>query len=688
MKKNYFLFFLLLFFYSNFQLFAQENKVFCQRIEATRALINTSHYEPKPVNKELSKAVFKLFCKNLDPDGSFFTQEDFLKFQEDQTKLNDYILSGDCSFIEKYSATLKKRIEQVEGILKDFKTEDLQYNKNQKFLLLAERTPFSLKNDEDLADYWNKKIRLEILTEIVEQDSILSSVQENFTNLEKKLKPKIIEKELCQLNEFLAKEGGISKFTTHAFLNAFVKYQDPNSTFFNDAERVGFESAIASNQESFGFSTDKNDEGEIVVRYITPGSPAFKHADFEVDDIIKKLESNGDVLKTFCVSNDDIQNFTRGKNHKTITFTLKKKSGRIQKVKLTRTLQKVQENSITGFLLEKDQKIGYVKLPSFYTDLESPNGLGVANDVAKQLYKLQQENIEGLIIDLRFNGGGAMKEASDLSGMFINKGPLSILKYNTGETFTIKDANRGSLFNKPILILINHFSASASEFFAGAMQDYNRAILVGTTTHGKASAQVILPLNEVNQKLGFVKLTVEKFYRPTGKSHQGMGVTPDIILPSLYDNLKTAEKYQDYALIADEVEVSLAPRPLKKLPLAALNTKSKQRLTNNYGFTIIKATNKKLVKSYFESTEETLTPTSSFNGFESYKTMWKPYGDFIKNYKNSVKVKNTTSTKEVLAYNPDAKEINEQSLEEINKDLYIEEAYSILTDYINLKKSY
>ncbi|MFC0520300.1 carboxy terminal-processing peptidase [Mesonia maritima] len=644
-----------------------------------------SHYQPKPLTDSLSSSVFKLFIKNLDPDAEFFTQENYSIFKEDRFQLDDNIKNHDCDFIEKYNVELLKQIFFVKNFLNDFNTEKFQYNNAEKITLNPEAVPFSIENNIALKEYWRKKIKKEILDEIVEQDTILSSIQKNFNRLEKEIKPKIIAKNLCLLNEISLKDGNVKEFAKNSFLNALLKYQDPHSSFFSNSEKVGFERSISSNQESFGFSTEKNDSGEIVVRYISPGSPAFKHADFEVNDIIKSLESNGDVLKTYCVSDEDIQDFTRAEDHKTILFTLKKKNGRIQQVKLTRTLQKVEENSITGFIVEKDKKFGYIKLPSFYTDLESPNGLGVANDVAKQLYKLQQENIEGLILDLRFNGGGAMKEATDLSGMFINKGPLSILKYNNGETFTIKDANRGSLFTKPMVVLVNHFSASASEFFSAAMQDYNRALIVGTPTHGKASAQVILPLDETDQDLGFVKLTVEKFYRSTGRSHQGIGVQPDILLPSLYDGLKTSEKFQDFALKADSAKITLKPRPLPTIPIQHLKRLSEERVANNKGFHLLKQTNKNLVKAYFDTSEEILTPIENYNRTQEYKDLWKPYTNFKNEFKTNFTTKNTNSTTEVLSYSPDYKTMNEQVIEEISSEIYIEEAYNILTDYINLQ---
>ena len=308
----------------------------------------------------------------------------------------------------------------------------------------------------------------------------------------------------------------------------------------------------------------------------------------------------------------------------------------------------------------------------------------MANDVAKELYKLQKENIDALILDLRFNGGGSMKEAADLSGMFINRGPLSILKYGNGETYTIRDMNRGSLFMKPIVILINGFSASASEFFAAAMQDYNRAIILGSPTHGKASAQLILPLDE-DVQLGFSKLTVEKFYRITGQSHQSVGIIPDIRLPNLYDNFKTEERFSSYALDNDSIKPALKYSRLKALPLESLIAKNHIRVKDNSAFDAVKSLNKLIIDNYFElETEYPLTLQNVYSKINAYHSQWELFSDSIENHSSSIAVSNTSSTNEVLNYNEAQKEVNESILSNIQKDIYISEAHHILLDLLNL----
>ena len=446
-----------------------------------------------------------------------------------------------------------------------------------------------------------------------------------------------------------------------------------------------FENALSNDQFSFGIITSKNDDGDIIIVHITPGSAAFNNGNLEVNDIIKSLRADSQTLETYCVSNNDVLAFTSNQDHNTITFKIKKQNGSLQDIELTKTKTKTEDNTVSGYLIESTSKVGYINIPSFYSDLESPNGLGLANDVAKELYKLQKENIEGLILDLRFNGGGSMKEAADLSGMFINRGPLSILRYNNGETYTIKDMNRGSLFTKPIVVLVNNYSASASEFFAAAMQDYNRAVIVGATTHGKASAQVILPLGN-NESLGYSKLTVEKFYRVTGLSHQSQGVIPDIILPNMYDGFETQEAFQDYALKNDSIAGTRKFPELKRLPIEALKKKSLARISDAIPFEAVKNLNQLIIENYFElDTQYLLTLDNVHREMVNYRKTWENINKPLDQHESNFVVENSAATKEIISYDDDKKNINTSILKDIKQDIYIEEAQAILQDLLTFK---
>ncbi|WP_456438412.1 S41 family peptidase [Psychroserpens sp.] len=680
LKRLVFLSFLCCFFVAQSQL----QQDFCDQLEAIKTLVKKEHFKPKPVNDSLSAGVYKLFLAQLDNKKRFFTQKDIDLFAKDRLQLDDYIANNDCVFIDKYSNILAERIENAKQIINSFSKSKFDYSGKDTLHFAPEGSYKYLNNNSKTASYWSKRLRYNILFELIEKDSVIENLSLTFKKQEKEIKPKIIQKELCKLEELQNRKGGLSQFVKEAFLNAYVAFHDPNSTFFNATDKTTYVNSLSNDQLSFGIVTSKNDNGDITIAHITPGSPAFINGDFDTNDVIKSLQANNVVLETYCVSIEDIVAFINDENHKTITFKIKKQNGTVKDIELTKIKTKIEDNTVTGYLLKDRANVGYISINNFYSDFESPNGLGVANDVAKELYKLQKENIDALILDLRFNGGGSMKEAADLSGMFINRGPLSIIKYANGETFTIKDMNRGSLFMKPIVILINGFSASASEFFAAAMQDYNRAIILGSPTHGKASAQLILPLDE-DLQLGFSKLTVEKFYRITGQSHQSVGVIPDIILPNLYDNFKTEERFSSYALDNDSIKPVLKYSRLKALPLENLIVKNKIRVKDNSAFDAVKSLNKLIIANYFElETEYPLTLQNVHIKMSAYHSQWELFSDSIENHSYSIAVSNTISTNEVLNYNEAQKDVNESILNNIQKDIYISEAHHILIDLLNL----
>ncbi|WP_121906672.1 S41 family peptidase [Ulvibacter antarcticus] len=683
LSRFFFALFLILTFGLNIS-FGQEAVQFCEQVSALQNLIKQEHAKPKAVNDSLSVGVFELFLESLDPEKRFFVTSDIALFKQDRLKIDDYILSDDCDFINKYITTLQQRIQFTQDYLNTLYKTELDYS-GKDTLHFQSKSDFQyFKSETELQLYWNKKVRYKLLTDLIEQDSVLGTIQKKFKKLERDAKPKIISNELCLLDGIKKTNGGLQTFVREAFLNALANYQDPNTIFFNNSNKDLFETSLSSNQMSFGFSTTKNSNGDLVVNYIVPGSVAYKNENFEENDIIKTLTSGKDVLETYCVSDEDIQAFTNDHHHDRITFKIKKQDGQIINVSLEKAVIKVEENLTRAYILESKTRIGYINIPSFYTDFENPDGLGLANDMAKELYKLQKENIKGLIIDLRYNGGGSMKEASDLSGMFINRGPLSILKYKTGETYTVKDAKRGMLFSNPIVILINGFSASASEYFAATLQDYNRAIIVGTPSYGKASAQVILPLNEIKD-LGYCKLTTDQFYRVTGKSTQSTGVIPDIVLPDLYDNFKTSEGFQKYALENDEVAITLKHIPLKPLNLTTIKNNSETRVNSDSRFKGIRDINAILVADYFtKETEYLLTLENIYNDQQSFTELWKQFYKLNKNDDPKLIVTNTTSTTELLSYNLEEEATNSTLLEEIAGDTQLEEAFTILSDYLKL----
>ncbi|WP_289044352.1 carboxy terminal-processing peptidase [uncultured Olleya sp.] len=664
---------------------AQNDSIFCQQLVAVKQLVADNHYQPKAINDSLSQAVFDLFITNLDNDKDFFLQSDIAQFKTQQLQFDEYLNTDNCLFIDSFKTVLAQRIKNTKTILESLNTKKPDYSGGLIMQYLPEKEYTYAKNLDALALNIEKVVALKVLKDVLNTNQDIQYIKDNFETLEVKSRLDIVKNQLCVLEEFTTNSGGLDRYVKDAFINAFLQYHDPHSVFFNPTEKLIYEGELSSNQLSFGITTEKNKEGQITIAQITPGSAAFINGNFEVDDIIISLTANGTTFNTLCVSNDAIKAFSNKEGHKTIAFTIKKKNGTIQTISITKTKIKVEDNAIRGYLIGSDQDLGYIKIPSFYTNDESLNGRGVSSDFAKELYKLQKQQIQGLLIDLRFNGGGSMQEAIELIGMLIDRGPVTIIETNQKETYTIRDVKRGTFFNKPIAVLVNSYSASASEFFASAMQDYNRALIVGSTTHGKSSAQGILPL-DIENNLGFCKITVETFYRVTGQSHQSIGVIPDIKLPSIYDNLNSQEQYYSYALKNHSVTPTLKHNPLAKLDYNYVINNHKQRLKSDSTFTNIANGNIKLKQSiYNKGKKYTLTIDDVLKN-QNNKTAL--YNQVFQEQTNQtlITVNNTKPTQQLLDKNPDDNRLNQDVILQLSKDVYIAESYNILKDLIKISQ--
>ncbi len=680
------LFSLLLAAFCSSLLVAQVNPEFCEQIDALNLIIKNEHISPKPINDSLSKGVYHLFLSSLDSEKMFFTLSDIQEFKKDEYSIDDYIFSKDCSFIDKYIAKLEYRINFAKDIIENQYENTYDYTGKDTLRFSPIKEFKYYETEDEIKNYWNKNIRFNLILKLIEDDSIYKNIEKNFIKLEKLVKPKIIQNQICILEELTNQSGGLDKYVKELFLNAYSMYQDPNTNFFNYSENELFEQSLSGDHETFGISTQKNDDGEIVIASIAVGSNAFRNPNIEENDIIKSLTSGNNILEIHCVSNFEVTAFLNNSNNKTILFKIKKKDGKIKDVKLSKSNKIVEENLTRAYIISKTEKIGYIKIPSFYTDFESPNGLGVANDVAKELIRLNKENVSGLIIDLRFNGGGSLKEASDLSGLFINRGPLSILKYNTGETFTVRDQNRGVTFTEPIVIIVNHYSASASEYFASAMQDYNRAIIVGSSTYGKSSGQIILPLNETKNQ-GYCKVTTDKFYRVTGASNQSIGLQPDIKFNSTYDGLEISEAFSKYAFSADSVTVTLKAEKLKNIPIEVIKSNSFKRMQQNKNFQLLSEINQILINDYLIGKKEIpIALETIYFEIIKYNKLWEGFINHFDTIKTSITSTNTAKTNEYLDFNTDEKTINKILLKEISERSYDDmEAYIMAREMADKK---
>lgn len=500
---------------------------------------------------------------------------------------------------------------------------------------------------------------------------------------------RVLTSKICQMQTRLNHPGGIEVYVGNAFLKAIAQSYDPHTMYFTQAEEDEFNIKLSKQAVDFGLQLSENDWGEIVIDAIVPGSSAWNANELSKGDVILEVQTpKGEIMDFACLSIEDVQHFLSNEALHEATFRVRRWNGQEFTVTLCKTLLDVTENMIQSYVLQKHHKIGYIYLPSFYTNADStsyhlPNGC--ANDVAKELILLKQEGIEGLIIDLRNNGGGSLLEAIRLAGMFIDYGAVIITESRAQEVLTLKDMERGTVFEGPVVILINTMTASASELFAATLQDYNRAVVVGSNSFGKATSQQVVPLKgntPPDEITGYLKVSVNKIYRVTGKSYQKTGIIPDIKLPTIYDHLQVGEGMYPNAITASHPIKKAYYTPLTFLPIADLQLRSGQRVASDSTFALITDMGQRLAKIH----EQHIIPLDQ-KSFTTYlATSPYTYQEPSVGKVHEWLVQNLSFLEGISSVTDAEKEINQQAMTNIKKDVYIYEAYCIMADFIDLLK--
>jgi carboxyl-terminal processing protease len=530
---------------------AQTDSNTCDLIGKVNQLILREHFRPKPINDSLSSYVFDTFVDTIDEDHILFTKDQYDSLRTYRLTIDDAILKKDCSFMGDFVSKYRRALQRKRDAILSLKDMPMDYTGKDSMRFSKEAFPFDLEASK-ITNAWRKRMAFDILEDISKQSDNLDSLKIHFPEMEKAAAGRVFESSLCRVTNELEVRNGLERQLQNDFLNAFCTYFDPHTNYFFLDEKMSFMSALSTSNLTLGLEFTVNEKSEIVVTDITPGGPAAQSKQFEKDDLIVKVSDvSGKQYLVSCTSLETIGDIIFSDANKNVSLTVKKKNGALLEVRLKKQVMKAAENSAYSFIADDgESRVGYLKIPSFYSDFDTFSNHGCAEDAEAEIEKLQKENIDGLVIDLMDNGGGSMEEAVKLAGLFIDSGPIAVAVDRYRHQDVLRDYVPGVAYSGPVVVLINGASASASEFFAAAMQDYNRAVIAGATSLGKATIQVILPVDERQQE--FVKTTIEKFYRITGQSAQIKGITPDVYLPVLYDGIIPREKSEKTAMPSDQ----------------------------------------------------------------------------------------------------------------------------------------
>jgi carboxyl-terminal processing protease len=655
--------------------FGQTDKNPCETLTRINFIIQQQHYRPKAVDDSLSVFVFESFLKKLDDDNRLFTEVEINTLKKHKLKIDDYIRDENCDFLEDFYKAYTTAVERYSAIVESLKKEPFPFKSVETIQFSKKAFPY-VKDGAELKTLYKKRILFHILKDISEMSKNKDSLLTNFDKISKESKQKIFETFTCKSASFqLTKQELISKF-----FSSVCYYFDPHSDYFSESDKSSFLSGVSADNLTFGIMISMNEKDELIIDQVVPGSSAYYTEKIDEGDQIIKIKYHDQEYNVACSSMQRIEAIFSSSEYKIVEFTLRKKSGEVYSVNLTKKVMKDYGNNVYSYILEKDsKKIGYIRIPSFYAKFENGK-TNMSDDVIREIYKLQEDKVEGLVIDLQNNGGGSMDEAVKLTGAFIDIGPVAIMNNRKGQTQTLKDPNRGSVYTGPLVVLINGFSASASEFFTNAMQDYDRAIVIGAQSYGKASMQRIYPLSFKESPDEFIKLTIEEFYRITGKTNQTIGISPDVKIPVLFNEQMPRENDNKTALKNDTIEgVSRFTAFTNPLKTEAIE-KSKKRLSINKDVKEIDEMNVKIDKLY----EGSISPVpldfnSVFVQVNEMNSLWKSIKDLSEKEYPIVVERNSVDV-EYQEFDDYLKSSNTEKIKALKSNFPVLEAINIIND--------
>ena len=652
-------------------------------------ILTRGHFVVKDMNDNFSEQVYTSFIEGLDPSKRYFTQKDLKEFSKFKYEIDNQLLEDDVSFYNTVYANFTKKIKNAKSYYGELLAQPFRFNKNETIDIDYDKVPFA-KNENQLIDYWRKQLKLNVLSRVqnkiekqddkIKKDSKIK--KKSFKYLEKEARAEVLKNmdELYLRIEELEHEDWFS-----TFLNSVVGAFDPHTTYMAPRTKERFDQDMSGKLEGIGARLLKKGIYTEIFELVS-GGPAWKQGELEAGDVILEVaQGDKEPLDIVGMRLDDAIKFIKGKKGTEVRLTVKKKlDGTTRIISIIRDVVELEETFVKSTIVEKEgKKYGLINLPRFYIDFSDIDSRDSAKDMEKEIARLKSENVSGLLIDLRNNGGGSLKTAIEIAGLFITEGPVVQVKYRGQDPIVKNDENPKMQWDGAVVVLVNELSASASEIFAAAMQDYGRAVIIGgNQTYGKGTVQSVIPINNFYPKyekdLGAIKMTIQKFYRVNGGSTQIEGVYSDIAMPNKYSYMKFGERDLTGALIWDKVPQANYTKTNSYENFSDVINKSKNRIALDEQF--------KLINEYAKWLKENQEDTSYSLNFKNFSKESALLEIASKKYTNAFKNKtklNFESPKyefqliekdSVLGYKRTAWHKN------LAKDIYVAEALNVLKD--------
>ncbi len=656
--------------------------------------LSEDHYSPQNFDDAFSKKVFKKYLTQIDPDKTFFLQSDIDQLkQKYENHIDDEIKGAPVEFFLEAGKIFNTRMEENAKICAGILSKPFDFNVDEDVNLDGDKINYTT-TDAERQERWRKKLKylaLERYSDLLDMRE-KNKGKEGFevktdAQLEQEARDKVKKLMDRTFDRYRFKFNDDDKF--NLFVNAITTTMDPHTEFFPPVDKRYFDEEMSGRFFGIGASLTSNDDGNIKISSVITGSPAWKSGEIQVGDVVLKV-GQGNQEPTDLTGYDvtDAVKLIRGQKGTEVRLTLKKADGALKVVSLIRD-EIVQDETFARSAVVKngDEKIGYIFLPEFYADFDHPNGNRCSIDVAKEVIKLKEQNVDGIVIDLRYNGGGSLYDVVQMAGLFVDDGPIVQVKDRDNRASVLRDKDHGVLYSGPLAVMVNEFSASASEIFAAAIQDYNRGVIIGSTsTYGKGTVQRNIPVGDdgifalSSPDLGTVKLTLQKFYRINGGSTQLDGVKSDVVLPDNLEYLKVREKDDPDALPWDEIAKSNYTPWNPGYDLKTIEQLSKERLANNPAFKTIQENSEWLAKENDKNYSLQL---------EKYRNEQKKINSTVKQIESLMKLKDSLSVSPLpdeanrWAKDKDKQQRYNQWLKGLRTDIYLDQAVKVMGDMIS-----
>jgi len=660
-------------------------------IQLITYVLDQAHYLDKEIDDNFSEKVFNTFLENLDPYKRYFYASDIEEFSEYKYSIDDAFKNPNFDFFDLVYERYKERMSESEKIFNKILSTPFDFSKDEVCECDFEVLDYVQTNHE-LYDRWRKLLKIYVIenyhNEIeddlrkFEKDSLFQI--RNLDLIEKETRESLSET-MIQNYRFVSEEMQRSDWLS-VYINSFVSQYDPNTSYLDPESKDRFDVDMSGNYAGIGARLQKKID-KVEITEVISGGPAWRDNILEKGDAILKVRQDDEEepVSILTMRLSEAVKLIKGKKGTKVHLTVKKVDGSISEVTVKRDIVQLEETYIKSSIVEKNNNnYGIINIPKFYIDFDNQSNRDAAKDLKTEIQRLKEQGIKGLVIDLRNNGGGALKTVVDMAGMFIKNGPVVQVKYFDKEKQVLSDRDRSVLWTGPLVILVNEGSASASEILAAAMQDYKRAIIIGgNQTWGKGTVQNVFPLNRMvrgntNGDLGALRYTTQKYYRINGGSVQLEGVKSDINVPYRYKYLDFGEKDSENPLEWDEIDNVDYTTWQSNFDFDQAIQKSKDRMSNNEYLKLVDE-NAKWIKAvrddklinlnydkFKKELEENLSETKKFDALNDFSM------DF--NFKSLPYEIDLIEKDSVLGIK------RKRWHKSLNKDVYIEEALNVLSD--------